>query len=215
MADPTLDQLARFTSVFERAKLLITAFTNRAPIQIDEFTNPAAASTTALRAATATVTTARTTTSFSAGGVAALAAYPRTITVTTAGGTAADAPASVVITGTDVDGNAQSETLNVSQTAATVTSVKLYKTLTSIVEAVGDGTDATLAFGIGVALGLSRLPKLRAGAVSVLNENAVGARVTTGTFALPASAAPYGSYTPSSAADGSRDYAIAYELDLS
>ncbi len=124
-------------------------------------------------------------------------------------------PASIVITGTDVDGTAQSETLVLSQTAATVTSAKLYKTLTSIVEAAGDGTDGTLAFGFGVALGLSRMPKLRAGAISVLNENAVGARVTTGTFTVPASALPYGSYTPSSAADATRDYAIAYELDLS
>jgi hypothetical protein len=214
MADPTVAQLARWSTTFERAQLLVTAFTNRVAMQIDEFTNPAAASTTGLRAATATVTTARTTTSFSAGGVAALAAYPRTITVTTAGATAASAPASVLITGTDVDGAAQSETLVVSQTAATVTSAKLYKTVTSIVEAAADDVDATLAFGFGAALGLSRLPKLRAGAVSVLNENAVGARVTTGTFTLPASAAPYGSYTPSSAADGTRDYAITYELDL-
>lgn len=213
MADPTVESLAR--GRYADAQLLKTALDNRSPIYVDEFTDPAAASATALRAATATVTTERTTTSFSAGGVAALAAAPRQIVFTTAGGTAADAPATATITGTDVDGNVITETVNLAQTATTATSTKCFKTITSIVEAAGDGTDATIAIGIGTALGLRRKAKARGGTINVINEIAAGSRVTNGTLATPTSAPPNGAYTPNSAADGSRDYVLTYELDLS
>src|SRR5688572_11740914 len=105
MSDPSVEALARGGLRLDTARQIYNAHGNRSPIYVAEFTNAAAASATALRAATATVETERTTTSFSAGGVAALAAYPRQIVFTTAGGTAADAPASATITGTDVDGN--------------------------------------------------------------------------------------------------------------
>lgn len=214
MADPSIDALARGLR-YDSAQQLYTALvTNRAPIYVDVFTDPAAASATALRNATATVETERTTTSFSAGGVAALAACPRQIVFTTAGGTAADAPATATITGTDVDGNVITETVNLAQTATTATSTQLFASITSIVEAAGDGTDATIAIGIGTALGLRRKPKVRGGVVHVINETAAGSRVTNGTFVIPATHAPYGSYTPNSAADGSRDYVLTYELDL-
>lgn len=214
MADPSIEALARGLR-YETAQQLKTALNNRNPIYVAEFTNAAAASATALRAATATVTTARTTTSFSAGGVAALAAYPRQIVFTTAGSTASDAPATATITGTDVDGNALTETVTLAQTATTATSTKCFATITSIVEAAGDGTGATIAIGIGTALGLPKKAKSRAGAVMVLREVSAGSFVTNGTYTSAASAPPYGAYTPNTAADGSNDYALVYELDLS
>jgi hypothetical protein len=82
------------------------------------------------------------------GGVAALLLNPRRLTFTTAGGTAADAPASVTIVGTDYADAAQTESaLALSQTAATVTSAKAFKTITSIASLTADGTDATIAIG--------------------------------------------------------------------
>ncbi len=112
-----------------------------------------AGATNSLHAATATTVAVQTllTAALVASGVTALAAFPRPITFTTAGSTPADAPANVVITGTDKDGNAQNETLALAQTAATVTSAKTYKTITSLVYAAGDGTGATIAVGFGAA----------------------------------------------------------------
>lgn len=117
-------------------------------------TGQPAGATGSLHAATATTVAVQTllTAALVASGVTALAAWPRPITFTTAGGTAADAPANVVITGTDQNGAAQSETLALGQTAVTVTSVKSYKTITSLVYAAGDGTGATIAVGFGAAL---------------------------------------------------------------
>lgn len=184
-------------------------------IQVDEFTDPAAADAAGLEAATAASTSVRTVTSFVAGGVAALAAYPRNVTFTTAGNTPADAPTTATITGTDVFGNALTEDVSVPQTATIAAGVKCFKTVTSVVYTVGQGTDCTVSIGFGVLLGLAHKPKVRAGAIAVLNENAVGVRVTTGTFATPTTSPPNGSYSPSTAANGSRDYALHYERDLS
>lgn len=214
MADISVTSLTRIGMSSAQARAIVAASGARSPIYVEEFTDPAAASGTALRAATASVTTERTTTSFSAGGVAALAAYPRQIVFTTAGGTAADAPATATITGTDVNGDAITETVTLAQTATTATSAKFFATITSIVEAAGDGTGATIAIGIGAALGLRRKAKVRAGALMVVREISAGSYVTNGTFALPSAAAPNGSYTPNTAANGTNDYAIAYEVDL-
>jgi hypothetical protein len=214
MADISVNSLTRVGVPVNVARQLVTFAGARAPIYVDEFTNPIATSGTSLRAATASVTTERTTTSFLAGGVAALADTPRQIAFVTAGTTPADAPATATITGTDANGDAQTETVNIAQTATSATSTKFFSSITSIVEAAGDGTGATISIGIGAALGLRRKAKVRGGVVSVINETAAGARVTTGTFTVPASAPPNGSYTPSSAANGTNDYAIAYELDL-
>lgn len=214
MADLSFTSLTRVGVPVQVARQLATFAGDRSPIYVDEFTNPAAASATALRAATASVTTERTTTSFSAGGVTALADAPRQIVFTTAGTTPADAPASATITGVDVNGDAISETVTLAQTATTATSAKFFASITSIVEAAGDGTGATIAIGIGAALGLRRKAKARAGALMVTREIAAGSFVTNGTFALPSAALPNGSYTPNTAANGTNDYAIAYELDL-
>lgn len=123
---------------------------------VEEWTNlvgTAAPGAAVLKAATATVASVVTLlpASLLAAGLAQLAAHPRPLTFTTAGTTPADAPANVVITGTDQNGAAISETLALAQSAAAVTSVKAYKTITSLVYPAADGTGATVAIGIGAA----------------------------------------------------------------
>lgn len=179
-----------------------------------EITNPATADAAGLLAATATVASAVTVTSFLAGGVAALAAYPRNVTFTTAGGTPADAPATAVITGTDVDGAALTETVNLAQTATIASGVKAFKTITSVVYAAADGTDATVSIGFGNVFGLPKKAKVRAGTLNVICEINANAIATNGTFVVPATGAPHGTYTPNTAPNGTRDYCLTYELDL-
>jgi hypothetical protein len=184
-----------------------------AAMTVEEFTAPAASDTAGLLAATASTVATQTITSFLAGGVATLAARPRTIKFTTAGGTPADAPATVVVTGKDLHGNVMSETVTIAQTAASAETVKTYASLTSVAYAAGDGTGATVAIGIGVAVGLWKKIKFRAGATHPVQEIANAVVVATGTFVSAATALPNGSYTPATAFDGAKNYALYYEYD--
>lgn len=181
---------------------------NMASIGVVEYTNPVAANAAGLEAATATTLAARTATNFLAAGKAALLAEGRNITITTAGGTPADAPATALVTGTDMDGKAQTETITVAQTAATASGVKIFKTVTSVAYATGDGTGATCSIGFGPLLGLPIPMKTRAGLAGLIREIAAGAVVTTG-----AVVAANRSYAPASAPNGSTSYAIYYEYD--
>jgi hypothetical protein len=187
-------------------------FSPLAAIAVEEFTNPPAAGVALISTAAATTVAPRTATLLA---LAANISPPRNITVTTAGGTPADAPATTVITGTDINGDALTETLNVSQTAATVVGAKAFASVTSIVEAAADGTDATLSYGIGALIGLGKKVAVRGGLPAVVKEIAAGSlNPTAGTFALPSVGVPNGTYSPNSAADGARDYCLYYEQDL-
>lgn len=110
------------------------------------------ASTAALKAATASSVAIQVYTAASgllAGGVSTLDAQPGRVTFTTAGGTASDAPATATIAGTNAATDAaDTEVVNVSQTAATVSSTKYwYGTGLSVTYSAGDGTGATVAIG--------------------------------------------------------------------
>lgn len=111
-----------------------------------------AASSAALKAATATSASpvTLTATDLLTGGLAIISAHPRRLKFTTAGSMASDAPANVVITG-KLAGSVVSETLNLSQTAGSVTSVNDYDEITSLAYAAGDGTGATIAIGYSSA----------------------------------------------------------------
>lgn len=195
----------------------VVAGASGGPLYWQEWTNPVASSTTGLKAATATVATTSTVlaAALTEAGLTALATYPRNVTFTTAGGTAADAPATATITGTDIDGAALTEVVNLAQTAATASGVKAFKTITSIAYSAGDGTDATVAIGFGNVFGLAKKAKTRGGIVAVVQEIAAGSLATNGTFVVPATGLPYGTYSPNTAPDGSRDYAVLYERDMS
>lgn len=207
--------------LYDLRKDLQADFAANAAIAVEEWTNAPVASTTAIRTAQATVTTVRTLSGSALNGVLGSGVMdpPRSVSVTTAGVTPANAPATVTINGKDVNGDDLSEVVTVSQTAATVESVKAFKQVTSIVEAAGDGVAATLAYGFGVKIGLGKKIKSRAGAIGALVEITGGARLAadaiTGTLVDAATSAPNGTYSPAAAPDGTRDYALYYEYDAS
>lgn len=183
-------------------------------IVVEELTNPAAAGVALISAvAQSQVAAGRSATLLP---LAAAISPPRNITVSTGvGGTPADAPATAVVTGTDINGDVLTETLNISQTAATVAGVKAFASVSSIVEAAGEGTGAALSYGIGVLIGLGKKAATRAGAPAIVKEIAAGVLVpTAGVFAAAATGLPNGTYSPNSAADGLRDYCLYYELDM-
>lgn len=182
-------------------------------IRIDEWTDPAAVSTTALKAATLITTDPQTilAAALVAGGKTALATYPRNVTFT-GGGTTAHCPTSVVITGTDYSDAALSET--VALTAGSGVGVKAFKTTASYVFTGATTGDGSVAIGIGGKLGLTRKIKQRIALPHVIQELAVNAVVDTGTYVSAATSPPYGTYAPADAPDGTRDYALSYEQDL-
>lgn len=184
-----------------------------APFVVQEWTNPAAPAANALLAAAAVSTSVVVVpaATLEAAGKAALLAFPRNVTFTTAGNTPSDAPATATIVGTDIDDAALTEVVNVAQTATIAEGVKAFKTITTITYTVGQGTDATVAIGIGKKFGLSSSIKERAGLVNVLKEIANGAVVTNGTFANATTSPPHGSYSPSADPDASKDYAVTFE----
>jgi len=190
---------------------------NMVATTVDEYVDPMLGAADSLLAAAATVAAevvllpaALTTATLTN-----MLANPRQLLFTTAGSTPADAPANVAIVGKDPAGLPISETLVLAQTAAAVTSVNFYSEITSLTYPAADGTDATVAIGIGAKLGLRVTPKLRTAKIAVLLELEDGAVAgTAGTFeAASASIAPYGAYTPNSALNGALDFALYYEYD--
>lgn len=189
-----------------------------APVSVDEFTDPAAPDTAGLHAAAASTNgtdQVYLTADLIAGGKTALAAFPRNVNFTVAGGTAAHAPTSAVIVGTDINGDALTENFTITASAGTYEAVKAFKTITSITLSGGTGTGATVAIGFGKKFGLSKKIKSRAGRPAILQEVAVGAEVTTGTYVSAATSPPNGTYAPSAAPDAAKDYAVTYERDVS
>jgi hypothetical protein len=186
-------------------------FAANVALAVEEFVNPIAAGAALISAAALSTVAPRSPV------LLALAANinpPRQISVTTAAsGTPADAPATALVTGKDIFGNAMTETLTISQTNATVTGAKCFASVSSILEAAGDGVAATLSYGIGAPIGLGKPIKSRAGIASIVKEHANGAVVTNGVVAAAAAALPNGSYAPNTAADGTKSYALIYEYD--
>jgi hypothetical protein len=185
-----------------------------AAIMVEEFTNPAAAGAALISEAAASQVAAGRSATLLA--LAADISPPRNITVTTAGVTPADAPATATVTGTDINGDPLTEDLTIPQTATIAVGAKAFATVTSIVETAGQGTGATMSYGIGALIGLAKKVKVRAGLPAIVKEIAAGSLApTAGTFAAPSVGVPNGTYSPNSAADGSRDYCLYYEQDLS
>jgi hypothetical protein len=190
---------------------LTTAFAGMPNLVVEEWTDLEPGTVNAIKTAAATVATVASFSGASLNGAVGAAALsrPRRVTVTTAGATASDAPATALITGLAPDGvTAQTDTITVSQTAATATSTKFFSKVTQIDLPAADGTGATLAFGFSSEVLLRRVPVSRAGLAFALHEVAAGVLVTTGTISVANQ-----SYTPASAPDGSKDYCIYYEAE--
>jgi hypothetical protein len=183
-------------------------FLPMAALTVQEFTNPGASTEVNLKAATAVTVAVQTilAAALLAPGLAILAAAPRNLLFATTGNTPADAPATVLVTGKGPLGEDQTETINVAQTVATATGVKLWSEITSVVYSAAQGTDASVSIGVGKAMYLTKAPKTRAGLAAIVREIAAGALVTTGVFD-----ATNQSYTPSTAQDAANDYCVYYE----
>jgi len=177
-----------------------------AALSVDEYTNPAAGAAGDLEAATATTVAPRTVTTFLAGGLAKLAAYPRNLAFTTGGVTPGNAPDTVTVTGT-YRGKPQTETIALSQAAGQDVGTKPFSTVESVAYGAALDVDATVSIDIGAGLGTSEIPVSRAGLVAPVREIAIGAAVTTGTLTAE------GLYTPAAAPNGTNDYAIYYEYN--
>lgn len=145
-------------------------------------------------------------------------AGPRQVVFTTGGGTPADAPATCVVVGKDGAGRYLEEEVTLAQTATTATSTNFFAEVDELRFAAADGTDSTMLVGFEGDLGLRQPLVSRAGSLHVLEEidpvggQLLGAAVTA-TFTDAATSPPFGSVDPTTAVDGSNDYAYVYEYD--
>jgi len=187
------------------------------PIYVDAWTNPAAADTNAIKTSIASSASPASYSGADLNGVVGVGAMspPRNITITTSSHADIDAVV-VVVTGTDIDDNALVENITLTDNGGvTDAGVKAFKTVSQIDVPAQSGTGGTLEFGFGTSIGLTKKAKTRAGMLVALQEIEAGSVVATGTFGLAATALPYGTYTPNTAADGANDYVLAYEVDYS
>lgn len=170
---------------------------------------PAAASATAILAATAVATAGQTiSTGFTQPDVA------RAISVVVAAGTAADiAAGTIVVTGTNVEGKVITENFVVTaDTAATITGAKAFKTITSIAVPVQDGSSTTVGIGTRNLLGLRH--RLTSGAtIKVVTQSSTGTRALQAaptTSAQSTTLVESNTVTPATLPDGTLTFSIHY-----
>lgn len=178
-----------------------------APLTMDEFTNPIAADTNAIKTSVASNVLAQSYSGTALNGVvgAGTMSPPRNFTVTT-DDSATTWQDHVHVTGLDELGNTITEQIALANNT-TISSTKPFAKITQIdVDPQADGA-GLLEFGFGVSIGVRRLPVARAGAVLIFREIVDGVVVTTGTL----TAAKL--YTPAAAPNGAHDYALYYEFD--
>lgn len=143
---------------------------------------------------------------------------PRRVVIGIGGPTATDAPDSATIKGKLVNGEDHEETVAVPQVdGGEVSTSHFFASIESIAFTAGQGTGAAYLLGTSLAIGLAGHLQSRAGAPAVTMEvedgTVAGPDALAGTYTLPPSALPNGSYEPGAAADGVKDYAIYYEYD--
>ena len=132
---------------------------------------------------------------------------PRVITLTS-GGTAADIKAvQAVVNGTNMADEVISETMPIFtvNTATTVTGLKAFKTVTSIVVPAMDGAAAEVAVGTGPALGI---PYKMEFATDVLKCYFAGAAETLAAQTVSATTLELNTVTTTTALDGAKDLVI-------
>lgn len=182
--------------------------------------DPAGASATRFKGATATVAAAVELLAANLSNQADLAVCPRQVRFTVAGGTPSDAPATATIYGqTAARGPTDEEvveTVALPQTATTVDTANFWTSIRKITYPPADGTGATVAIGITGALGLKAKFKQIAGQSVLIKELVDLAAPTAGTITLPATHKPFGSYTPDagSAANGSKDFILIHPAEI-
>jgi hypothetical protein len=184
----------------------------------DEFTNPPTADVDAIKTSIASAATLRTFSGADLNGVVGgdEMVPPRNPTVTSTTHANIDA---VVVTFRGKLRNAFGELVDHEVTLTTTDgggATDVAADVLSIVEEIEvpamSGTAGALEFGFGAVIGLSAKMKARAGLLAPLRQIAVGVVVTSGTFANPVGGLVT-TYTPASAPDATRDYAVTYEID--
>lgn len=177
----------------------------------DEFVNPPTADVDYFVTATATAASEVVITSFAN---STPLDPPRNITFTASNSADFDA-VDMVVEGTDLHGRELTETISLTDAGNTTDSgVKCFRTVTSITIPAQAGTGGSYTIGFGPVMGLSKPIKSRQAVPVVIKEIAAGSgNPTAGTFVAAATAAPNGSYSPNSAPNATRDYAVLYEVD--
>jgi hypothetical protein len=133
-----------------------------------------------------------------------------TVTIGTSGGVG-----TITVKGTDVNGAAISEPFTIPDTSAAVVGNKAFATVTEVdIPAHGGHFTGSVVVGDGDKIGLAKKIKVRTGGAMVIKEIVNGSIVTNGTFVVPATGLPNGTYAPNSIPDGSADYAVMYEKDM-
>lgn len=178
-----------------------------AGVVIEEFTDPAAASATAIKLAFATAVTAQVFTGAALDGAVghSVMTPPRNATVTAAanvGGYTGNA----TIKGT-FRGLPQTDTIAITD-STTVAGVKPFDQITEVDIPAQPDALGSISVGFGARIGLTKNPKARAGLTAAIKEIVDGGAVTTGTLS-----ATNGTYTPATAPNGTHDYAVYYEGD--
>lgn len=178
------------------------------------WTNPATADTDGFSESHAGAAAAGTTNMTLDGALDGVNDFARNVVITVTHASSVVAM-SGTITGTDEYGNALTEAWSVTATGTskTFTGKKAFKTVTSITETIAaDASANSIIAGQGTVLGLNT--KCAVG--SAVKEIANGSVVTTGTVVAADTAStadPRGTYSPSAAPDGSKDYTIWYISD--
>lgn len=163
-----------------------------AAITVEEFINALASAANNMMAATASAASAVTLLPAATGAtgkltqatITNLAAAPRQLSFTTAGSTPAHQPDTCTVYGKDERGKPQVEVVTLKQTADAALTTNFWSDVDRVVLAVGQGTGATLAVGLGLKIGLSQKVRSRAGRVAVIQEVSGGTVLATGTVAL-------------------------------
>ncbi len=189
-----------------------------ANLRTDEFTNPAAADVDAIKTSIATADAQQVYSGAALNGAVGSDEMipPRNPTVTSSAHADVDAVA-VVFSGfvRNEAGELVAQTCTVTVTdggGVTDAGDRPMSIVSSITVPAMAGTGGSLQFGFGDMLGLAAKMKSRAGLLAPIRQVVAGAVVTTGTFATPSGSAVTG-YTAASVPDGTRDYALTYEVD--
>ncbi len=188
-----------------------------AGMAVDEFTDEPVADVDAIVTSFATSASIQVLAGAALDGVVGAAEMdaPRNITITSDAQVDHDA-VDVVIDGTDINNDVVQDTITKTDGGNTTdVGTVAFKTVTKITIPAEAGAGGLQEIGFGPVMGLSKPLVSRAGLEAVIQEIAIGAVVTTGTFVDAATTAPNGTYAPSAAQDGSNDYAAYYEYDAS
>jgi len=184
-----------------------------APITVEEFVDPALADVDAIVTSIASAASETVLEGAALDGAVGegVMSPPRNVTITTTSNADIDAVAAVV-EGTDISGDAQTDTITLTDGGgATDAGTKAFATVTKVTIPAQSGTGGALEVGFGAVIGLGAKIVTRAGYTGPVKEIAAGSVVTNGTFVAAATSGPNGTYEPSSAPDGSNDYALYYE----